>query len=100
MLETTIEHGDVCIDLMSDGGVRITRQSTMEGIHLSTSEWLCVLRIAEIQDMLPAPPYVAPCPAHNSPTISQAGRDGSTRITSASGPRNQVTTSDYGKEPL
>jgi len=64
MLETTIKHGDVRIDLMSDGGVRITRQSTMEGIRLSTSEWLYVLRLAEIQDMPPAPPYVAPCPAH------------------------------------
>jgi hypothetical protein len=66
MLETRVKHGDVCIDLMSDGAVRITRQSTMEGIHLSTSEWLEVLRIAEMHDMPAAPPYVAPCPAQQS----------------------------------
>lgn len=39
MLATNIRHGDLCIDMRSDGSVQIVRQSDMTAVLLSLTEW-------------------------------------------------------------
>lgn len=56
MLTTSIRHGDLVIDIESDRSVRIVRQSNAQSIELSYSEWIYVLKVAEIHDWPVAPP--------------------------------------------
>lgn len=56
MLATTIKHGDLVIDMNSDGSVQVTRQSDMMAIRLSLSEWNYLVMIAGIHGWPVAPP--------------------------------------------
>ena len=55
MLTTNVRHGDLVIDFEVDGSVRIVRQTTAEAIQLSPTEWLYLIRLAEVLDFPMAP---------------------------------------------
>ena len=57
MMATHVRHGDLVVEFESDGSVKIVRQSTMEAILLSPTEWGYLLRIAEVLDFPMAPPH-------------------------------------------
>jgi hypothetical protein len=56
MLSTNVRHGDLVIDMETDGSVRITRQSNAMAIQLSSSEWIYIQRVAELHGWPVAPP--------------------------------------------
>ena len=56
MLTTHIRHGDIVLDMESNGSVRITRQSNAMAIELSLSEWHYVQAVASLHGWPMAPP--------------------------------------------
>lgn len=48
MMPTHIRKGDLVIDMHGDGTVQIVRQSTMQGIVLSISEWEYLQKVADL----------------------------------------------------
>lgn len=56
MLSTSIRHGDLVIDFDSAGWVQITRQSTAQSIQVSTTEWVFLLKCADLRGWPMAPP--------------------------------------------
>ena len=56
MLATSIRHGDLVIDYHADGSVQIVRQSNMQGIVISLTEWGWVCKVMELHDWPIAPP--------------------------------------------
>lgn len=56
MLATTLRHGDLVVDSLGDGSVRLTRQSTMETIYLSGTEWILLVKVSELFGWPTAPP--------------------------------------------
>ena len=59
MLATTIRHGDLVIEYGEDGNVRIVRQSNATHVELSQSEWVFLLKTAELAGWPIAPPNSA-----------------------------------------
>jgi hypothetical protein len=63
MLSTSVRHADLVIDFDAGGWVQITRQSTGHSIHLSQSEWVFLLKVADLRGWPVAPPApVVPIP--------------------------------------
>lgn len=56
MLATHVRHGDLVIDMQSDGEVQIVRQSNGQCIRLSLSEWKYILTIADLHGWPVVPP--------------------------------------------
>jgi hypothetical protein len=56
MISTHIRHGDLVIDMETDGDVQIVRQSTGQAIRLSISEWTYLMLVAELHGRPVAPP--------------------------------------------
>lgn len=62
MLSTSVRHADLVIDFDSAGWVQITRQSNCQVVQLSESEWVFLLKCAELRGWPVAPPP-GTCPA-------------------------------------
>ena len=56
MLATSVKHGDLMIDMQTDGSVNVVRQSDMSHIILSLTEWRYLLMVAELHGWPIAPP--------------------------------------------
>lgn len=56
MIPTHIRKGDLVIDMHGDGTVQIVRQSNMQGIVLSISEWQYLIHVAELHGWPVVPP--------------------------------------------
>lgn len=56
MISTHVRHGDIVIDMQADGEVQIVRQSTMQAIRLSLSEWKYLIMVAELHGWPVLPP--------------------------------------------
>jgi hypothetical protein len=56
MLATSVRHGDLVVDMDTNGEVQIVRQSTGQGIRLSLSEWSYLMLIADLHGRPVAPP--------------------------------------------
>jgi len=60
MLATTIRHGDLAVDFDAQGWVQLARQSNGSTIQLSQSEWIFLLKCADLRGWPIAPPgYLA-----------------------------------------
>jgi hypothetical protein len=56
VLPTFIRHGDLVLEFEGDGSLRITRQSNAQAVQVSSSEWIYLLKVAELHDWPIAPP--------------------------------------------
>lgn len=56
MLNTSIRHGDLVVDFDSAGWVQIARQSNAACVQLSQTEWIFILKCAELRGWPMAPP--------------------------------------------
>ncbi len=56
MIATSIRHSDLVIDFDSAGWIQITRQSTMASVQVSASEWIFILKCADLRGWPVAPP--------------------------------------------
>jgi hypothetical protein len=52
----TVKYGDLCIEWDDKGNMQFTRQSDMQAIRLSASEWVFLLKVAELRGWPVAPP--------------------------------------------
>ena len=59
MLPTSIRHGDLVIDFQEHGCVQVVRQSNMQGIVLSLTEWNYLLAVADIHGYPVVSPFKA-----------------------------------------
>lgn len=66
MISTTIRHGDLVVDFDAAGWVQITRQSNAQCIQISTSEWVFLLKCAELRGWPMSPPGVEMLPLDRS----------------------------------
>jgi hypothetical protein len=55
MLASSHRHGDLVVDFDSAGWVQITRQSNGQSIQLSESEWIYLMKLAELRGWPVAP---------------------------------------------
>jgi hypothetical protein len=58
MLATSIKHGDLCVDFDPAGWVQVTRQSNAGCIQLSQTEWVFLMKCAELRGWPMAPPAI------------------------------------------
>jgi hypothetical protein len=56
MHATSIRHADLVVDFDASGWVQVTRQSTGHSIQLSQSEWIFLLKVADLRGWPVAPP--------------------------------------------
>lgn len=56
MLASTINHGELCLDLQSNGSVTITRRTTGQTVQLSSSELRYFVAILQVHGWPVAPP--------------------------------------------
>ena len=56
MIATSIRHGDLVIDMDTNGEVQIVRQSTGQGVRLSVSEWRYLIAVADLHGWPVVPP--------------------------------------------
>jgi len=61
VLATFIKHGDIVIEMETDGSVRLTRQSNSQAVLLSFSEWKYLMCVAELHGWPISPTTGNPC---------------------------------------
>lgn len=56
MIASSHKHGDLVVDFDASGWVQIARQTNGQALQLSQTEWVYILRLAELRGWPMAPP--------------------------------------------